>query len=245
MKIVAICGSPRNGNTYKALNTIKDSFPETDLKIIMLKDQHFELCKGCYTCVVKGEGKCPLKDDRDMILNEMKDARGVIFSSPAYCHMVSAMMKNFFDRFGYLAHRPQFFGRYAMSLTTVSGYGAQFAIEYMDKMAKVYGFEVAPSLDLNVRPGKQSEDSIRVNKEKTIAAFKTFISKIDEGKISKPSLQNLVPFHIFKLVAELQGDYMTADREYYKDKINYYFDTKISPIKTKIAKKLARKEILK
>jgi len=75
----------------------------------MLRDIHFEICKGCYGCVVRGEQKCPLKDDRDMIIEEMTNADGVIFASPTYSHMVSAIMKNFFDRFGFLAHRPRFF----------------------------------------------------------------------------------------------------------------------------------------
>jgi len=244
MKIVAICGSPRKGNTYKVLNTMKESFPEIDFKILMLKDLNFELCKGCYSCVVRGEEKCPIKDDRDMILQEMTEADGVIFASPAYCHMITALMKNFFDRFGYLAHRPRFFDKYSMSVTTVSGYGAEYAIQYMNKMTKVFGFEVVPSLDLSVRPGRQSEESIQSNKKKTIGALKVFISKIKEGKRSKPTLNYLVPFHIFKLVSELDGEYMVADREYYKDKTNYYFDMKINPIKTWIAKRVARKEIL-
>ncbi len=54
----------------------------------------------------------------------------------------------------------------------------------------------------------------------------------------------LVPFHIFKLVSELDAKTFTADFEYYKDKKEYYYDTKISPLKTFIAKRIARKEIL-
>jgi len=49
MKILAICGSPRIGNTYSALNTIKESFSDIDIEILMLKDLKFELCRGCYT----------------------------------------------------------------------------------------------------------------------------------------------------------------------------------------------------
>jgi len=244
MKIVAICGSPRKGNTYKVFDTIKENFPEIDFKTLMLKDMNFELCRGCYSCVVRGEEKCPLKDDRDEILKEMTEAEGVIFASPSYCHMITALMKNFFDRFGYLAHRPRFFEKYSMSLSTCSGYGGEFALQYMDKMTKVFGFEVVPPLDLHVRPGRQSEETIQHNKNKTIKAFRVFISKIKEGKRSKPTLNYLVPFYIFKLVAELEGDYMKADREYYKNKKNFYYDIKINPIKTWIAKRVARKEIL-
>lgn len=244
MKVIAICGSPRKGNTYSVLHTISENFLDIDLRIIMLKDLNFEICKGCYSCVLRGEEKCPLKDDRDMLIKEMSEADGVIFASPVYSHMVSSMMKNFFDRFGYLAHRPQYFEKYAMSLATGSGYGAEYAIRYMDKMAAVFGFNVVPSLELQVRPGKSRDKNRSFNEEKAIEAFRGFTSCIQKGARTKPTLNSIVPFQIFKLVSELDPKTSPADHEYYKDKKDYYYDTKISPVKTFIAKKVARKEIL-
>jgi len=97
MKLLAICGSPRKGNSYKALKEIGDAYSHVDYEILHLNDLNFSLCKGCYSCVVKGEEKCPIKDERDMILEKMMEADGVIFASPVFSHMVSAMMKNFFD----------------------------------------------------------------------------------------------------------------------------------------------------
>jgi len=243
MKILAICGSPRKGNTYKVLNSIIENYPDIDYKILMLKDLNFELCKGCYSCVVRGEEKCPIKDDRDMIIEEMLDADGVIFASPTYSHMISAIMKNFFDRFGFYAHRPRFFNKYAMSLSTGSGYGAEFAIKYMDKMVGVFGFNMVPPLDLNVRPGKVKEVDRKINLQKTMDAVNVLIARINKGERTKPSLSFLIPFHIFKLVSELESDFMKADYEYYKDKKNFYYDTKINPIKAYLAKKIARKTI--
>lgn len=201
------------------------------------------MCKGCYSCVMRGEGKCPIKDDRNIILSEITEADGVIFSSPAYSHMVSSLMKNFYDRFGYLAHRPQFFDKYSMSLTTGAGYGAEFANRYMNKMSRVFGFEVVPPLDLNFRPGKQSEKALQYNKLKTIKAVRVFLSSIEKGVKAKPTLKNLVPFHIFKLVSELDSKAFIADYNYYKDKKEYYFDVQISPLKTFLAKRVARKQI--
>jgi len=244
MKILAICGSPRKGNTHQVLNSIKENYPDIDYKILMLKDLNFELCKGCYSCVVRGEEKCPIKDDRDMIIGEMMDADGVIFASPTYAHMISAIMKNFFDRFGFYAHRPRFFDKYAMSLSTCSGYGAEFSNQYMDKMVGVFGFNVVPPLGLSVRPGKVNEIDKQINLKKTIDAVNVLFAGINKGERTKPSLSFLVPFHIFKLVSELGSDFMKADYEYYKDKENFYYDTKINPIKTYLAKKIARKTII-
>ncbi len=122
MKLLAICGSPRKGNSYKALDSIRESIPQTDLEIIQLKDLSFDMCRGCYGCVLKGEEKCPIKDEKGLIFQKMMEADGLILVSPVYSHMVSAPMKNFFDRFAYLAHSPQFFNKFAMSIVTSSGY---------------------------------------------------------------------------------------------------------------------------
>ena len=128
MKILAICGSPRKGNSYKALTTIREVFPLIDFEILHLIDLDFKPCKGCYTCVLKGESKCPLKDDRDKILEKIAEADGLILASPVYSHMVSALIKNLFERLGYMAHRPLFFHKFAMSMVTCSGYGAESAL---------------------------------------------------------------------------------------------------------------------
>lgn len=170
MKLLAICGSPRKGNTSNALKLIRDAFPGIDFEILHLIDLDFKLCKGCYTCVLKGESKCPLKDDRDLIPEKMAEADGLILASPVYSHMVSALIKNFFDRFGYLAHRPLFFHKFAMSMVTYSGYGAEEALKYMDKMLSVFGFNLAPSLELQFRPGNVPEETLAANRKKSIQA---------------------------------------------------------------------------
>ena len=243
MRILAICGSPRKGNTYSTLRYMQDNFPELDIKILKLSEMNFNFCKGCYTCVKKGEDKCPIRDDRDMIVREMEQADGIILASPVYSHMVSTTMKNFFDRFGYLAHRPQFFEKYAMSVVTCSGYGAEYAIEYMDKMLSVFGFNIVPSLELQFRPGKMPEKNKKLNKEKTIRAVNTLIDRIEKGEKDKPSLSMMIPFLIFKYVSKIDQHVMSADYEYYKEKEDYYYDARIPFDKKFIANRVAGKII--
>lgn len=241
MKLLAICGSPRKGNSYKALKEISYAFPHVEYEILHLNDLKFSLCKGCYGCVMKGEERCPLKDDRDLVLEKMKEADGIIFASPVYSHMVSAMMKNFFDRFAYLAHRPQFFDKFAMSMVTCSGYGAEEALKYMDKMVSIFGFNLAPSLELHFRAGKMPEENQRKNTEKIKAAVNIFISRIEKGEKDKPSLSMMIPFNIFKYVSKLDKDVMIADFTYYKDIGDYYYEAKIPFYKKFIAKKVSDK----
>lgn len=243
MKILAICGSPRKKNSYKALDSIREAIPRIDFEILHLNDLDFSFCKGCYGCVLRGEDKCPIKDDRDMILRKIWEADGLILASPVYSLMISALMKNFFDRLGYLAHRPQFFDKYAMSMVTCSGYGADEALEYMNKMLSVYGFNLAPSLELQFQPGKVPEKVIILNREKSIWAVETLIEKIEKGERDKPSLSLMVPFNIFKYVSKLDKNQAPADFEYYKDKEDYYYDAKIPFYKKFIAKRVSDKII--
>lgn len=243
MKILAICGSPRKGNTYSMLKSIQDNFPNIDIKLMKLSDINFEFCEGCYVCVKKGEEKCPVKDDRDLIVQEMMDADGIILASPVYSHMVSATMKNFFDRFGFYAHRPQFFEKFALSIATCSGYGAEFALEYMEKMLSVFGFNIVPSLELQFRPGKMPEKNKILNHEKTLNTVSTLIEKIEKGEKDKPEMAMMVPFHIFKYVSKIDKDVMSADHEYYRDKEDYYYDASIPFLKKYIAKRVAKKII--
>jgi len=111
-------------------------------------------------------------------------------------------------------------------------------------MTAVIGFNLVPSLDLNVRPGRVKEEAKQINLKKTIDAVNVLLAKTNKGKRTKPSLSFLVPFHTFKLVSELESDFMKADYEYYKGKKDFYYDTKINPIKTLLAKKIARKTVL-
>jgi len=241
MKIVAISGSPRKGNTLSALNTIKEHNPGIDFRIITLSEINFEICRGCYVCVLRGEDKCPIIDDRDEILRAIMDADGIILASPVYAHMISALMKNFIDRLGYLAHRPCFFDKFAMTMTTYSGYGTEEATKYMEKMLTVYGFSLAPPLELMCAPGRKSEEAERKNKEKTLEAFNKLTARIENGERDKPSLNMLIPFGIFKYVSEIGRNEMKADYEYYKNRTDYYYEAKIPLYKRIIARQVLKK----
>lgn len=241
MKILAICGSPRKGNTYSALNSLKENYPDLDFEILQLAKMNFNICKGCYSCVKRGEDTCPIKDDRDMIVREMKKADGLILASPVYSHMVSATLKNFFDRFGYFAHRPHFFDKYAMSIVTCSGYGADEAMKYMDKMLSVFGFNIISPVEIHFRPGNTPEKMKLKNQEKIFSAFDSFITRIEKRGRDKPPLNMLIPFNIFKYVSELDKENLPADYEYYKDKKDYYYETKIPFYKKFITKKVVKK----
>ncbi|MCP4762417.1 MAG: NAD(P)H-dependent oxidoreductase [archaeon] len=240
IKVLAICSSPRKGNTYSALKVIEE-YPDIDYKILMLKDLNFEMCKGCYTCVLKGEEKCPLKDDRDMIINEMVDADGIIFASPVYVNHATALMKNFMERFGYYAHRPIFQDKFGMVMATCGMFGSEETNKFMEGIFNAYGFNMVSSLELQMATKTEKEKSL--NREKTFKAVDTLINRIKDGTKNSPTMDHMVRFNIFKIVSALKKDLYEADYQYYKDKTEFVSKGKVSSTKKKMAKKVAEKMV--
>ena len=87
MKVVGICGSPRNGNTEwmlrKLLGTIARLGVDTDL--ILLREKEIKACDGCLTCEAGGKqrkGICRIHDDMQKIYPELVEADGLAFGTP-------------------------------------------------------------------------------------------------------------------------------------------------------------------
>ena len=112
MRVTAFVGSARKKHTYQAAEKFLQhlqSMGHVEYEIVVLNDYNLKICRGCKLCLDKGEELCPLQDDRDILMEKIKQSEGVLFASPNYSFQVSGMMKVFLDRFGYLFHRPQYF----------------------------------------------------------------------------------------------------------------------------------------
>ena len=100
MKIVGICGSPREGATdfllKKALNELEkeESF---ETRFITVKDKSISPCTHCNGCV-ETKGKCSISDDMDEIYKSLREADGIILASPIHFGSISAQLKAVLDR---------------------------------------------------------------------------------------------------------------------------------------------------
>ncbi len=92
MKILGISGSHRKGqNSYRlleeAMKGVKEVEPTAETKIIELAGLKIEpciaVCGSAGTCG-KEPFKCILKDDLQMVFDEMKLADGILIASPRY-----------------------------------------------------------------------------------------------------------------------------------------------------------------
>ena len=88
MKVLAIIGSPKKGNSYKITQQVEkrlkayatnDNLGKVDLEFdyLFLKDANLELCIGCFACIPYGEDKCPLKDSRADIEKRILASDGI------------------------------------------------------------------------------------------------------------------------------------------------------------------------
>ncbi|MEA1937387.1 MAG: flavodoxin family protein [Patescibacteria group bacterium] len=98
MNIVAICGSPRNGNTEFTLKRILTKASElgASTELVLLREKRIEFCDGCLSC--ESSGKCKTRDDMQIIYPRLENADLIIFGSPNYFSNMTGMMKNFVDR---------------------------------------------------------------------------------------------------------------------------------------------------
>src|SRR5512136_998426 len=142
-RVIAFVGSARRKHTYHAARQFLDnlqSLGDVECEIVALSDYRLGTCRGCQVCFEKGEEACPLKDDRDVLLEKLMASDGVVFASPNYSFQVSAIMKIFLDRLGYLFHRPRFFGKTFTSIVAQGIYGGNKIVSYLDFVGNALGF---------------------------------------------------------------------------------------------------------
>ena len=99
MKVLAVCGSPRSGNTETLLKRILNGAMESGAhtELVLLKDKNIKLCDGCSRCAKTKS--CHILDDMQHIYHKAFTADILILGSPNYFNNVSGLMKNFIDRF--------------------------------------------------------------------------------------------------------------------------------------------------
>ena len=103
MKVLAICGSPRKGNTEWMLRELLEGLDsaEVDTELVLLRKLNIKGCDGCLACEAGGEnreGTCRIEDDMPQLYAKLLDADCVVFGTPVYFEMVSGQLKTFMDR---------------------------------------------------------------------------------------------------------------------------------------------------
>jgi multimeric flavodoxin WrbA len=150
MKVLAILGTTRKkGDCYHVIQEIEASLNKiepVEVNYLYLSDIDLGFCRGCLACIDKGEELCPKRMLTAPIEAQLTAADGVILAAPVYAHQITALMKNFIDHFAYIFHRPRFFDKTALVLSTTGGSGLKETLGYLKFIATGWGFNVIGSL---------------------------------------------------------------------------------------------------
>lgn len=100
MNVVIICSSPRrNGNSELFADQFMKGAKEEGhhVKKIRLSDYHLNPCLACEYCR-KHQNECIIKDDTNIIIQEIIDSDVFVFATPIYFYSLSAQLKILIDR---------------------------------------------------------------------------------------------------------------------------------------------------
>ncbi|WP_085833702.1 flavodoxin family protein [Clostridium merdae] len=227
-KVIAIIGSPRKKETYGAVLKFGEyikSYGEIEFEPIFLHDYNLEFCTGCKLCFDKGEEYCPLKDDRDVLMEKISQSNGVIFASPNYAFHVSAQMKNLFDRLAFLFHRPRFWGKACTAIVTQGIFGGDKIVKYLNSMGENLGFYSSCGCVLQTL--EPTTEAMRIKNDRKIKkAAESFYKALTNGAPS-PSLFRIMMFRMSRtMIGKLQNKEY-RDYRYFKElgwfESDYYY----------------------
>lgn len=172
MNIIAICGSPRKGNTEFVLKRILTKAEEFGAKteLILLREKRIEFCDGCLSC--DSSGQCKIRDDMQIIYPRLEENDVIIFGSPNYFNNVSGFMKNFIDRLLPYYYKNKLINKKIVSVVV----GASDKIEIIKKPANCIK-EVADLLNISLIGEFSLVDK---NKPNDVENNSESIKKIDE-----------------------------------------------------------------
>lgn len=237
MKILAVIGSPKGkGSGYKVVKMIEDrmrGMGAVEFTYLFLKDIDLQPCTGCYTCMAKGEDKCPLKDDRAALEQTLLSIDGVILSTPLNVLNVSYLMGNFVSRFAYANHRPRFHNLKMMTVVNSGGDSPKIAFSLL--RWALGGSRLVHELGVTTPLWPRTERAVAKNEEAIDDAAKKFYTACLNTSLPEPTLGNLFLFYIRQRLFGECREYLPADHAFYSGK-SYYYETKLPPVKSAVAK---------
>lgn len=242
-RITAFVGSAHKKNTHKAvvqfLNNLQ-TLGDVEYEIVTISDYRLGTCRGCRVCFEKGEEFCPLKDDRDVLMEKIDASDGVVFASPNYTWGVSGIMKTFLDRFGAACHRPRYFGKTFTSIVTQGIGRGDKIVEYLDFVGLILGFNVVNGVCVTALDPPTEKDQQKIDRALAGQA-KRFYAGLAKPAFPAPSWFMLMGFRMGRTTMKQMLDDRSRDYRYYTEKgwfeSDYFYPTRLDPLK-KVAGRL-------
>ncbi len=161
MKIIAVSGSPRNKATQyvaqKALDSIKEKYPEMETQLISLKGKKVEPCNACDYCKRKKDW-CIMKDEGNSLIQDIVTADGLLLLSPVYVMEPTPQLMALFSRMRPLHHVYQDVTRHMLGASIAIGGtrngGQEIAVNTMNNLLLSRGINVVANEVFGYHGGK-------------------------------------------------------------------------------------------
>lgn len=225
MKCLIIHGSPRRGNTWDVLNRVKEEMKRNgnfEFEVVELSKEKIPMCIGCFNCIKKGEKNCPHISYIEPIVKKMEEADAFIITTPVYSMHVSGTLKNFIDHMSYNFHRPKFYNKKVLIITTTAGAGHTSTAKYIKKVMSYWNVNYIQTLPIAYRGTELSNKNIN----KIIKAAKVFSKELNSNKVHEPKLKSLIMFQVWKNLSK-EDNFSIADFKYWNNdslKKSLYFE---------------------
>jgi multimeric flavodoxin WrbA len=232
-----VSSARKRGLTYIATRQFLDnleSLGDVQGEIVFLSQYNVQVCRGCKACFLRGEECCPLKDDRDVLIEKMMASNGVVFASPNYSFQVSAIMKTFLDRIGFVFHRPRFHGKTFTGIVAQGIYGGGKVVKYFNFLGSGLGFNVVKGSCVTALEPMTEKDRRKMH-EVIARQSKRFHTQLFRPTHPEPSIFQLMTFRVARTSMKITLGDDNRDYTYYRDHgwfdSDYYYPAKLGPFK--------------
>ncbi|WP_455716205.1 flavodoxin family protein [Anaerosporobacter sp.] len=198
MKYLVINGSPHKGNTWKLV--------EYAVSYVKELDKYAEFS--------------PHREKVDVVYNDMGWADGLILCSTTFNMRETALLKNLIDHFCYLMHRPHFFTKKALFITSVGGVGAKGAVKSITGSLAAIGFNRCYSYRVGTASWNVYKPNEKVKKQLRKVSEK-FCEDVKGKKMHYPKSNLLIPYNLFRGMGRYYApgtEYEAADGVYWTEK---------------------------
>ena len=237
--VTAFIGSGRKkrGLTYRATRLFLDNLESRgDVRgeIVFLSEYELGLCRGCKVCFSRGEEHCPLKGDRDLLIEKMLASDGIVLASPNYSFQVSSTMKAFLDRLGYVFHRPIFFGKTFTSITVQGFLGGKEIEKYFRLVGKCLYCNVVKGSCITALEPPTAKDLQKMNSA-LARQSRQFYTQLSKPVQLAPPLFNLMGFRMGRTCVKQTLREDERDYIHYRDRgwleSDYFYPSSLGPFK--------------
>ncbi|MFT5876103.1 MAG: multimeric flavodoxin WrbA [Clostridium sp.] len=233
MKVLIINGSAHKGNTWTIVEIVKTRMQKISNNSIVFDEIHLRevnlpMCTGCNACYIKGNEKCPHHIIVQKIIDKIEETDATIVISPCYSNNVSALIKNLIDHMSYITHRPSFFTKKVLAVSTTGGKGSKFCTKYLRETFMCWGFNRGYELPIVSHSYGGYVPSPK-DIEKSNKATEVFYNDIASGKLYSPTFVNALVYNIFRGMSTVGTPEELYDNRYWKETglINVPYSTEV------------------